>query len=155
MLSVAYKKRLATAMAGAALASALAVSGASAVPAEQIIPRTADDSHKVPPPPSSIAASAAEEYQDLRSPDAVDAARAAGDAPDAVTRDLRSPDTRDAAEGYSPTLESQPVAGEPSEPAGFDLVSAAIGAVAAGALSLVLMASLGLRRPPRQRPSSA
>jgi hypothetical protein len=166
MFSATYKKRLATAMAGAALASALAVSGASAVPAERILPRTAGDSHEVPPPPSSIAVSAAEEYKDLRSPDAVDAARAAGDAPDATPpsgsdpvaegyQDLRAPDTRDAAEGYSPTLESQPVADGPSEPAGFDLVSAAIGAVAAGALSLVLMASLGLRRPPRQRPASA
>jgi hypothetical protein len=152
MFSPAFKTRLATALAGAALASALVVSGASADPhAIDAYNRTA-----APPPPSSIAASAEEEYQDLRSPDAVDAARAAGD-PLGVAgpQDLRSPDTRDAADGYAPQVEPQPVADEPSEPSGFDLVSAAIGAVAAGALSLMLMAILGLRRPPRGRPASA
>jgi hypothetical protein len=120
MYSAAYKKRLATAMAGAALASALAVSGASAHYGSQPV-----SSPEVAPPPSSIAASAAEEYQDLRSPDAVEAP-----AP-------------------------QPVADEPSEPAGFDLASAAIGAVVAGGLSLVLMATLGMRRAPRRRAAGA
>jgi hypothetical protein len=151
MFSVSYKRRLATAMAGAALASAMVVSGASADP-------HAIDAHNRavnPPPPSSIAASAEEEYQDLRSPDAVDAARAAGDAPDSTAQDLRAPDTRDAAEGYSPTLEPEPVADEPSSPGGFDWVSAVIGAVAAGALSLVLMATLGMRRPAARRAASA
>jgi hypothetical protein len=163
MFSAAYKKRLATAMAGAALASAMVVSGASA------------DQHAIDaaeraanPPPSSIADPAGDEYQDLRSPDAVDAARAAGDAPDAATtpqsgpnpvaegnQDLRMPDTRDRAEGYAPTLDSQPVADEPSPPGGFDWVSAAIGAVAATGLSLVLMATLGLRRPTARRATSA
>jgi hypothetical protein len=56
-------------------------------------------------------------------------------------------DTRDHAEDYRPTLEPQPTAAEPSEPSGFDVVSAAIGAVAAAGLSLVLVATLGLRRP--------
>ena len=162
MFSAAYRKRLATALAGAALASALAVSGASA-------DQHAIDAHNraVAPPPSSIAAPADDEYQDLRSPDAVDAARAAGDAPEATTpqsgsylvadgyQDLRSPDTRDQAEGYAPTLESQPVADEPSSPGGFDWVSAAIGAAAAAGLSLVLMATLGLRRPAARRAASA
>jgi hypothetical protein len=120
MYSAAYKKRLATAMAGAALASALAVSGASAHYGSQPV-----SSPEVAPPPSSIAASAAEEYQDLRSPDAVEAP------------------------------EPQPVADEPSEPAGFDLASAAIGAVVAGGLSLVLMATLGMRRAPRRRAAGA
>jgi hypothetical protein len=122
MYSAAYKKRLATAIAGAALASALAVSGASAHYGSQPV-----SSPEVAPPPSSIAASAAEEYQDLRSPDAVEA----------------------------PVPEPQPVADEPSEPAGFDLASAAIGAVVAGGLSLVLMATLGMRRAPRRRPAGA
>jgi hypothetical protein len=153
MFSVSYKRRLATAMAGAALASAMVVSGASADQHAIDAHNRAVNPPEAAPPPSSMAASAAEEYQDLRSPDAVDAARAAGDAPDATTQDLRAPDTRDAAEGYSPTLESQPVADEPSEPTGFDLMSAAIGAIAAGALSLVLMASLGMRRS--RRPVSA
>jgi hypothetical protein len=132
MFSAAYKKRLATALAGAALASALVVSGASADPHAIDAYNRAANPPEVAPPPSSIAAPAGDEYQDLR-----------------------MPDTRDAAEGYAPTLEPQPVADEPSEPAGFDLVSAAIGAVAAGALSLVLMATLGLRRPAARRAASA
>jgi hypothetical protein len=140
MLFIAYRKRLATAMAAAALASALVVSGASAD----------------------------EGYQDLRSPDAVDAARTAGDPPDVAPppssiaapagetyEDLRSPDARDAAEDYHPTLDSQPVFDEPSEPSGFDWVSAAIGAAAAAGLALVLVATLGLRRPARRGAASA
>ena len=155
MFSAGYKKRLATGLAGAALASALAVSGASANYGSS---PNAGDPPEVAPPPSSIAVSAAEEYQDLRSPDAVDAARAAGDPQEVTTQayqDLRSPDTRDQAEGYSPALETQAVAGEPSEPGGFDVVSAAIGAVAAAGLSLVLMATLGMRRPAARRAASA
>jgi len=134
MLSAAHKKRLATAMAGAALASALAVSGASAhygsVDVRSPDTRDAGDPQEVAPPPSSIAASTGEEYTDLRSPD---------------TRDLAEP----------PTLQPQPVAEEPSQPAGFDLVSAAIGAVAAAGVSLVLMAMLGMRRPTGRRAVSA
>jgi hypothetical protein len=49
-------------------------------------------SANVAPPPSSIAASAADEYQDLRSPDAKDAAAQA-----TAGQDLRSPDAVDAA----------------------------------------------------------
>jgi hypothetical protein len=122
MSSAAYRKRLATAIAGAAVASALAVSGASAQQGSQPV-----SSPEVAPPPSSIAASAAEEYKDLRAPDTDEA----------------------------PTPEPQPVADEPSEPAGFDLVSAAIGAVVGGGLSLVLMATLGMRRAPRSRAAGA
>jgi hypothetical protein len=157
MFSAAYTKRLATALCGAALASAMAVSGASADP-------HAIDTHN-----SAVAeAQAADTYQDLRSPDAVDAARAAGGSPEVAPppssiaasagdgyQDLRSPETRGQAEGYNPTPESQPVVDEPSEPAGFDLTSAAIGAVAAGGLSLLLMAILGMRRPAGRRPASA
>ena len=70
MLSAAYKKRFATALAGAALASALVVSAASAVPAEELIPSTTEQSRlEVPPPPSSIAAPAGEKYEALRAPD--------------------------------------------------------------------------------------
>jgi hypothetical protein len=50
----------------------------------------------VAPPPSSIAASDADGYQDLRSPDARDAARDAGSTPE-PGQDLRSPDATDAA----------------------------------------------------------
>jgi hypothetical protein len=52
----------------------------------------------------------------------------------------------------------QPVVAEPtesSEPSGFDLVSAAIGAAIAGGLSLVLMATLTTRRAASRRPASA
>jgi hypothetical protein len=48
----------------------------------------------VAPPPSSIAASAADEYQDLRSPDTRDAAAASAAN---ESQDLRSPDAVDAA----------------------------------------------------------
>ena len=48
------------------------------------------------PPPSSIAAPAGQAYQDLRSPDARDAAVQAAETPQ-VAQDLRSPDARDAA----------------------------------------------------------
>jgi hypothetical protein len=63
MFPAAYKKGLATALAGAALASGLAVSGASAN-----YERTQSPDAVPPPPPSSIAASAAEEYAKLRAP---------------------------------------------------------------------------------------
>jgi hypothetical protein len=124
MFSAAYKKRLATAMAGAALASALVVSGASA------------------------------------DPHAIDAAAREADPPavaPAPHQDLRSPDTRDQAEGYSPTLASQPVVDEPSEPGGFDLVSAAIGAAAGTGVVIVLLAAGGIarRRPLTRRHGTA
>lgn len=48
-------------------------------------------------PPSSIAASEGDGYQDLRSPDARDAAREAGSATQ-LSQDLRSPDAIDAAQ---------------------------------------------------------
>jgi hypothetical protein len=133
MFSPPYTKRLATALAGAAIASALAVSGASADPhAIDAASREANPPQVVAPPPSSIAASAAEQYQDLR-----------------------LPDRRMPPQHYATALDQQPVADEPSEPSGFDFVSAAIGAIAAGAVALVLMAAMGLRRPPRGRPASA
>ncbi len=146
MFSPASKKRLTTALAGAALASALVVSGASADPhAIDAHNRATGEVPYVAPPASSIAASAGDEYSGLRDP--------AG--PGAQGQDLRSPDTRDMAEGYAPTVEPQPVANAPSEPSGFDPVSAVIGAVAAGALSLLLMAALGIRRPTSRGAASA
>jgi|SRR5215204_3658950 len=62
MPSASYRKRLATALAAAALASALAVSGAHAHHGFQ-----SPGSQEVAPPASSIAASAGEEYRALRS----------------------------------------------------------------------------------------
>jgi glucose/arabinose dehydrogenase len=65
--------RPARGLALAAAISALAAPSASAAPAEQLFPRAEDESasrsSSAPPSPSSIAASAAEEYNDLRSPD--------------------------------------------------------------------------------------
>jgi hypothetical protein len=123
MPSASYRKRLATALAAAALASALAVSGAHAHHGFQ-----SAGSQEVAPPASSIAASAGEEYRALRS---------------AGTGNLAS---------ARPAPAQQPVADEPS---GFDPVSAAIGAVAAAALSLVLIATLSTRRPTGRRAASA
>jgi hypothetical protein len=106
-----------------------------------------------PPPPSSIGQSAAEQYQDLRSPDARDAAQrdlarqtgaiaehASGATP--ARQDLRSPDTRDAAAGRgtfnSPEVTvvklAQP---SPSSDSGLDWGDAGIGA--AGLLGLLLL----------------
>jgi hypothetical protein len=136
MLFATYKARLAMALAGAAVASALAVSGATATygPSDLRSPDAVDAARTVPdvpPPPSSIAASAAKEYNDLR-----------------------SPDTRDQAEAYKPSLQRHSVADEPS---GFDLVSAAIGAAAAAGLGIVLLAAGGLarRRPAARRHGTA
>jgi hypothetical protein len=78
-------------------------------------------------------------------PHAIDAAAREANPPavaPAPHQDLRSPDTRDQAKGYSPTLASQPVVDEPSEPGGFDLVSAAIGAAAGTGVVLVLLAAV-------------
>jgi hypothetical protein len=73
MASLASKRAVATALAGAAIASSLGAPAVSALPAEQYLPGAsagASDSRRVLPPPSSIAASAVEEYEELRSPDA-------------------------------------------------------------------------------------
>jgi len=73
MASFASKRAVATALAGAAIASSLGAPAVSAAPGEELLPGAstgASDSRRVPPPPSSIAASAVEEYEELRSPDA-------------------------------------------------------------------------------------
>jgi hypothetical protein len=69
---------------------------ASAATYEDLRSDGASTSGDVAPPPSSIAVSAADEYQDLRSPDAKDAAREAGTV-SGPGQDLRSPDATDAA----------------------------------------------------------
>ena len=122
MHSAAYMKRLTTAVAGAALASALAVSGASAHYGSWDAGAAGDPPEVAPRPPRSRSLP-------LRS-----------------TRTCARPNAT--AEGYADG------GGAVAEPAGFDLVSAAIGAAAAGGLSLVLMATLGMRRPAARRPAS-
>jgi hypothetical protein len=126
MSSLAMKRAMATALAGAAIASAIGATGASARPVEQFVPGSAGataESRSVPPPASSIAAPAGKAYEELRSP------------------------------GQQPTGEPQPVVDEPSSPSGFDLLSAAIGAAAGAGLAIVLLAAGGLarRRPLTRR----
>jgi hypothetical protein len=96
--------------------------------------------------------------QDMRSPDAVEAAAAprpafqqdlrspdASDVPAAVVQDLRSPDAADSA-----TAESLPAAGVTTQSAsasGFDWSSAAIGAGGAiGLVAIALGSALALHR---------
>jgi len=131
MASLAMKRAAITALAAASLASAIGASTASARPVEQFAEGSAAGSvgsASVPPPPSSIAAPAAQEYEELRS---------SGTA--------------------RPNAESQPVADEPSPATGFDLASAAIGAVSGAGLVVVLLAAGGLarRRPPTRRHGTA
>jgi hypothetical protein len=96
------------------------------------------------PPPSSIAVPAADEYQDLRSPDAADAAShrsvyAPDDGPYALNRDYGSPDAADAARDLPPAQIPAPVVGVRGTPSGgFDWADAGIGA--AGMLALFSIA---------------
>ena len=86
--------RLSHILTTAALLAACAVP-ASAATWEDLHSGGAAANGDVASPPSSIAASAADEYQDLRSPDAVDAAEHRGQY--ALNRDYGSPDAADAA----------------------------------------------------------
>ena len=122
MSSLTMKRVVATALAGATIASAIGATAASARPMEGSGPGTSGisvDSPSVPPPPSSIAAPAGRAYEELR----------ASDQPAA-----------------QPTAEPRPIADEPS---GFDLPSAAIGAATGAGLVVVLLIAGGLvrRRP--------
>ena len=97
---------------------------------------------------TATALAQARDTQDLRSPDARDAAN--GYSPtsptsEPVVQDLRSPDTRDAAIGYAPEPVPEPlVTGGSSD--GFDWVSGAIGAACVGGLILLLLGFMGPRR---------
>jgi hypothetical protein len=73
-----------------------AVLAISVVPGSALAMPDQPVSHQPVPPPSSIAQSAGQAYQDLRSPDASDAAVQAAETQQ-VAQDLRSPDARDAA----------------------------------------------------------
>ena len=121
MFSHNSRKALATALAGAALASAVGASGATAD--EYVDLRMPDTAEAAPvaPPPSSIAQSAGKAYEDLRMPD---------------SREPSPPATPD----------GQPVADEPSTPGAFDWLSAALGAAAGAGIVLVLFAVGGVRR---------
>ena len=93
---------------------------------------------------AAIPTSGAVASQDLRSPDARDAASAA--LRDASTysapRDLRSPDARDAARGVTRvTFAPAPVQTSASDSGWFDWTSAALGA---GVLALLLIGAAGV-----------
>jgi hypothetical protein len=129
MSSLAMKRAVATALAGATIASAIGATGASARPVEQFVPGSGGataESPSVPPPPSSIAAPAGKAYEELRSPGQPVA---------------------------QPTGDPQPVVAEPTSSSGFDLPSAAIGAATGAGLVIVLLAAGGLarRRPLTRR----
>jgi hypothetical protein len=113
MSSLAMRRAVATALAGATIVSAI---GATAASARPMAPRSVEgtvEATSVAPPPSSIAAPAGDAYEELRSP-------APGD--------------------------PQPVVAEASEPSGFDLPSAAIGAATGAGLVIALLAAGGLAR---------
>ena len=122
MSSLAMKRAVAMALAGATIASAIAATPASARPVEQFIPASAGGTVQSPsdsPPPSSIAATAGKAYDELRSPG------------QPVAQSTDAP---------------QPVVDEPSSPSGFDLPSAAVGAATGAGIVIVLLAAGGLAR---------
>jgi hypothetical protein len=87
----------------------------------------------------SAAAASANQYQDLRSPDARDAAREAGPLA-GPSQDLRSPDARDAARDLPRVVVSPPLVEVREAPSGgFDWGDAGIGA--AGTLGLFSIAA--------------
>jgi hypothetical protein len=121
--------KLTGALAALVIAAAIAApaAGGRTIPNRPKLVATCDPS-AVPPPPSAMAASAAKEYAKLRA--------CYGRA-------------------HSTTVASAPVAREPSPPTGFDWPSAMIGAIAAGALSLVSAAAFGTRRRTGRHAASA
>jgi hypothetical protein len=112
-----FNSKFSGAVAALAVAAAIMAPAASARPVVDRPVVTCDPS-AVPPPPSSIAASAAKDYAILRGCQAQAVAATVAPAP----------------------------AAETSPPAGFDWVSATIGAVVAAGLSLVFATALGMRR---------
>ena len=114
------RNKLAGTLAALVVATAIVAPAAHAQP---IIDRPTSDVYcdpsAVPPPPSSIAASAAEDYEALR---------------------------ECGAQARTATVASAPVSSEPSPPAGFDWVSATIGAIVAAGLALAFAAAVGVRR---------
>ena len=161
MFSNNNRKALVTALAGAALASAVGASGAAA---DQYMDLRSPDAIEAardaaPSVPQSGPYPVAESYVDLRMPDSVEAPREAGDPspvappPSSIAQsagkayeDLRMPDSRDQPKGSIPAPDTQPVADEPSTPGAFDWLSAALGAAAGAAIVLVLFAAGGIRR---------
>jgi hypothetical protein len=92
---------------------------------------------------SLLVPAAATAQQDLRSPDARDAAASVR-----VAQDLRSPDARDAARPSAPATLQVTAAPEPlrSAPTGFDWPSALVGAGTIALLALAGVAAVAGRR---------
>jgi hypothetical protein len=131
----------------AALLAAFAVP-ASAAPYEELRSDGAAPNGDVAPPPSSIAAPAADEYQDLRSPDAVDAARDRPSVPaathgpgftEAERRLVESQEVQAMIDRARSEIRATPAVVEVDAPSGFDWADAGIGA--AGMLALVSIAA--------------
>ncbi len=133
MFSSNRRKALATALAGAALASAVGTSGAAA---DEYVDLRSPDAREAASDPAPVPQSGpypvAEDYGKLRAP----AAQGAGE----PYTDLRMPDSR---QPQSPvaTPATQPVADEPSTLGAFDWLSAALGAAAGAGLVLILLAA--------------
>jgi hypothetical protein len=104
---------------------------------------------------AALAAPTAAAQEDLRSPDARDAARAAELRQDERLQDLRSPDARDAAEGRgsfnAPDVTVVKVSEPTSSGGGIDWADAGIGA--GGLLGLILLAVGSTLAITRRRPS--
>lgn len=104
---------------------------------------------------AALAAPTAAAQEDLRSPDARDAARAAELRQDERLPDLRSPDARDAAEGRgsfnAPDVTVVKVSEPTSSGGGIDWADAGIGA--GGLLGLILLAVGSTLAITRRRPS--
>jgi hypothetical protein len=128
MRSTLRRTKLAAALVGVTAAATIGAPVAYAMPADPLSPAATRDACDESPPPSLMAASAAEEYEVLRAA---------------------------CAQENSAKVASAPVAVKPSAPVGFDWVSAAIGAAAVAGLSLVSMATLGMRRHGGRRAASA
>jgi len=152
MSSLAMKRVVATALAGAAIASAIGTTAAaeSRLQGPAGAEAGAGGSQSVPPPPSSIAASARDAYEELRRPDGPPPPSSIAAPAGRAYEQLRAP-AQPAAE---PAADPQPVADEPT---GFDLPSAAIGAATGAGLVIALLAVGGLvrRRPLIRRHGTA
>jgi hypothetical protein len=130
MFPTTFKQTLATAVAGAAMAGAVGAQNAPAMPADPVHDAYATEQGQVMPPPSSIAASAAKEYTVLRTQHDV-----AGTPAVVETRHDVADTSRAADPGPAPQLV------EATDPGvGFDLSSAAIGAIGAGMIVVALTA---------------
>jgi hypothetical protein len=123
-------------LAGIVAAIMLAAPAAQARPAD---PAQETRAVEVAPPPSSIAAGSGTAYQELR-------------APQGRQQDLRSPDARDAAAGVrTATVESPPVVELAPAAGGLNWVTPEMGVLGAAGLALLLWSALTVRQAAARR----